>query len=376
MAFRPFKRALGETSLEKKCRWMFGVSLALLMTASFWWYSRQTDKIVAERNEALGESLVESVLADIHVNWLSDGLPPKRMKDYEDILATTRSLKYGWGVISTGEGGHPPTDPAEWEWYREWTSVGEDQAARVKAGEELEEYRGPLHGRQKMMAGKPKYQHYQPIFAGRTCADCHNTYYNLDPALEEGALMAVIRVHFDEDETIDAQSKNRAIMIAAAFVTAFLSMIALYIIVRFVIVKPLKHLRDVSNAVRQGDVDQRAHIKTGDEFEELGAAFNRMVRQLLSQQDELRNVNTALDAKLDELAEANLRLFEMNRLKSDFLSTVSHELRTPLNSILGFSEVLSTTKALNEKQRRFAANIQKSGRMLLDMINDILSGED
>ena len=46
--------------------------------------------------------------------------------------------------------------------------------------------------------------------------------------------------------------------------------------------------------------------------------------------------------------------------------------RSEVSSILGFSEVLSTTKALTEKQRRFAANIQTSGRMLLDMINDIL----
>ena len=50
---------------------------------------------------------------------------------------------------------------------------------------------------------------------------------------------------------------------------------------RYVIVKPLTHLRDVANAIRHGDVEQRAVIHTGDEFEELAAAFNRMLRQLL-----------------------------------------------------------------------------------------------
>src|SRR5258705_188468 len=67
-----------------------------------------------------------------------------------------------------------------------------------------------------------------------------------------------------------------------------------------------------------------------------------------------------------------MRLYGMNRLKSDFLATVSHELRTTLNSILGFSDVLSGVHALDDKQVRYGGNIQRSGRMLLEMINDIL----
>ena len=51
---------------------------------------------------------------------------------------------------------------------------------------------------------------------------------------------------------------------------------------------------------------------------------------------------------------------------------MSHELRTPLNSILGFSDVLGSIDALDEKQRRYVQNIRTSGRMLLEMINDIL----
>ena len=127
--------------------------------------------------------------------------------------------------------------------------------------------------------------------------------------------------------------------------TAILAMVASYMIVRYVIVKPVKHLRDVSDAIAAGKLTIRSQIQTGDEFEELSHAFNRMLHNLVAMQQELREVNDDLDRKVDELAQANLALFEMNRLKSDFLATMSHELRTPLNSIIGFSEVLSGGRA-------------------------------
>ena len=143
-------------------------------------------------------------------------------------------------------------------------------------------------------------------------------------------------------------------------------------IVRYVIVKPVKHLRDVSDAIAAGRLNIRSQIQTGDEFEDLSHAFNRMLHNLVAMQQELRDVNGDLDRKVDELAQANMALYEMNRIKSDFLATMSHELRTPLNSIIGFSEVLSGSDALGERQRRYASNIQTSGKMLLGMINDIL----
>jgi signal transduction histidine kinase len=128
----------------------------------------------------------------------------------------------------------------------------------------------------------------------------------------------------------------------------------------------------VSDSISRGNSTLRADIHTGDEFEELAVAFNRMLRHLIDAQEELRHANVNLDAKVDELAQANMRLYEMNMLKSDFLATMSHELRTPLNSILGFSDVLGSINSLDEKQKRYVQNIQKSGRTLLEMINDVL----
>src|SRR5207248_2063436 len=124
--------------------------------------------------------------------------------------------------------------------------------------------------------------------------------------------------------------------------------------------------------ISAGELNVRSEIQTGDEFEDLSHAFNRMLRNLVSMQDQWRKVNSDLDRKVDELAQANMALYESNRLKSDFLATMSHELRTPLNSILGFSEVLLSANGLGDKQQRWARNIKTSGERLLALINDIL----
>src|SRR4029450_12991374 len=142
--------------------------------------------------------------------------------------------------------------------------------------------------------------------------------------------------------------------------------------IRYVIVKPVKHLKEVSEAIATGEVNIRREIQTADEFEALSHAFNRMLRNLPNIQERNKKLISDLDRKVDELARVNMALFESNRLKSEFLSTMSHELRTPLNSIIGFSELLLGAENLSEKQHRYAANIMASGQRLLALINDIL----
>lgn len=84
-----------------------------------------------------------------------------------------------------------------------------------------------------------------------------------------------------------------------------------------------------------------------------------------------------LEAERERLQQAELRsrhLAEASRMKSEFLANMSHELRTPLNSIIGFAELLFDGEAgdLEEQQREFIGDILKSGRHLLQLINDIL----
>ena len=92
----------------------------------------------------------------------------------------------------------------------------------------------------------------------------------------------------------------------------------------------------------------------------------------------LREAHANLEIKVADrtrdLAAANERLQELDRLKSEFLATMSHELRTPLNSIIGFTGILRQGLAgpVNAEQEKQLGMVHFSARHLLGLINDLL----
>jgi two-component system, NarL family, sensor histidine kinase BarA len=353
----------------------------VLITGSFWWYGSSTEELVYTTTRSTGRHLVDAIM--LHHHWKALEADQKYTSLIETLGRTLQTEPYSWRMLAPDaapeeRSGYTRLDAAVLDYFRDRPGPAADGAA-PPAGQ-----RQPGEYREFRTADNSEYHYYQPVRARKSCLICHEYRGSTGtavagaeagasrPRLAENDLMAVVKVVMPDMATQKAINWNRAILLATAIITVFLAMLAAYAIVRYVIVKPLEHLRDVSDEVRRGNVQARAEIHTADEFEELGVAFNRMLRGLVDSQQELRKVNSSLDGKVDELAQANMHLYEMNRLKSDFLATMSHELRTPLNSIIGFSDVLGSIASLDEKQLRYVQNIRTSGRMLLEMINDIL----
>jgi len=372
MSYRALKRLLGETSLERKTRWLLGSGVLVLMSASFYIYARQTEDLAYDQLTHTGRALVPSIVARTHVE--------------------KGELRTGMDDFQNRSENHWP-EPMKGYKYRivvPFATRPDRQATADDIGPMYDFIQHP----EKNEATRPlpqekAFMYYGAVRAGPSCVECHrssermaealdvtveeaNTSGLVNPNLKEGDVMAVVSVRLSTESIDSGLHQNRALLIAFAVGTTFLILAGSYAVVRYVIVKPVKHLKSVADAIAAGHLNVRSEIQTGDEFEDLSDAFNRMLRNLTNMQDRNRNLIADLDRKVDELARVNLALFESNRLKGEFLSTMSHELRTPLNSIIGFSEVLLTADNLTEKQHRWSGNIMTSGQQLLALINDIL----
>ena len=221
------------------------------------------------------------------------------------------------------------------------------------------------HVYEELVQSDGYYLYYHPIAFDPNCLTCHANSQNKAP-------FRVMRVQMPNSNTRVLSMWSYSILTSIAICTLATSLFFIHWVLKSLVIRPLSYLKQVSEEITRGDTKLRFNLDTEDEFFELSESFNRMLRHLTETQDQLQSVNKQLDKRVDELARVNLQLFEANRLKGDFMANMSHELRTPLNSILGFSEVLQGFESLTDKQHRYASNIQSSGRLLLDMINDIL----
>jgi signal transduction histidine kinase len=373
MSYRAFKRLLGETSLERKCRFLLGGFILVLITGSFWLYARQTEHLAYEQIVTTCRLLMiqivdEKLATKCRIgDWRPDRDRTRAGPDDQKIAAALDEFSAKWQE-------HWPEYLKKY--YKVYTfrpnavrKINEpNDGLSIERLKEFQANRG-LEEDNYLFLDQPRKLNYYfgAVRATKTCIACHE-----HADLAENDLIALVKIEVPTTAIKESVELNRAVLISTALVTALLIMAASYLIIRYVIVKPVKHLKEVSDAISAGELNVRSEIQTGDEFEDLSYAFNRMLRNLVSMQERHRKVNADLDRKVDELAQANLALYESNQLKGGFLATVSHELKTPLNSILGFSEVLQSSTGLNDKQLRWVNNIRSSGEQLLNLISDIL----
>jgi PAS domain S-box-containing protein len=97
----------------------------------------------------------------------------------------------------------------------------------------------------------------------------------------------------------------------------------------------------------------------------------QLEEELRSHRDHLEEL---IKARTAELEAANVRLQELDRLKSMFIASMSHELRTPLNTIIGFTGIIlqGMVGDISEEQRKQLTMVKQSAAHLLALINDVI----
>ena len=136
--------------------------------------------------------------------------------------------------------------------------------------------------------------------------------------------------------------------------------ITLLLAVRFarLITRPITSLAKTAQDISQSqDFSIRAERFANDELGRLSTVFNEML--------------DTLEASKKDMEEAKIAAEQGIEAKSEFLAVISHEIRTPMNAIMGFSELLRTSKSPQDTAD-FIERIYGSSKHLLEIINDIL----
>ncbi|MEO3430691.1 histidine kinase dimerization/phospho-acceptor domain-containing protein [Pelagibius sp. CAU 1746] len=173
---------------------------------------------------------------------------------------------------------------------------------------------------------------------------------------------------------LSAQSLVGAQMEFLMLIAATLLGAAGLMFVTYRVVRPIERVTLAFDRLAAGDGD--IEIPASAHRDEIGIMTQAILafRETMIERRHLEEeVHTRRRIEV-ELRKAKEEAESANHAKSRFLANVSHELRTPLNAVIGFAEALERgyIGPLGDRQRGYIADIRRSGKHLLDLIEDVL----
>lgn len=215
ISYRSIKRLLGETSLERKCRFLFGAGLLALIVISFSIYAQMTHELVYEQKRRMAGDLVPVLFKQEHLLW---EVAEQRKPGGEDPAAGGVS-KVMPELASSYKSLRENRDGVQG-----W-SVGKASDKRdFVALEELQRGSESYFKVESDNAGKKTLIYFEMLTARDNCLSCHNsrrlarTEVTGEPfqELKAGDEMGLVRVTLKLDKTDSALNKNTLFLLALA----------------------------------------------------------------------------------------------------------------------------------------------------------------
>jgi signal transduction histidine kinase/CheY-like chemotaxis protein/HAMP domain-containing protein len=129
-----------------------------------------------------------------------------------------------------------------------------------------------------------------------------------------------------------------------------------------------QYLLNIQEQLAIGLTNAKAFVQ----LENLVLELKKLNEDYQKQNEDLLRLHNQLKEKAGELEIQKEKAEESTKLKSQFLASMSHELRTPMNSILGLTELILEESSLGGKNKERLKVVLKSGKRLMNLINDIL----
>lgn len=166
--------------------------------------------------------------------------------------------------------------------------------------------------------------------------------------VRETGLIAMIGI---PSATLYEPARQRLNRYALIGLIALLLALAAALVIERSIVMPVRRLRSAAQRLGVGDLTARAQRLGGGEIRDLGNTFNTMATQI---------------------AEREERLTELDRLKSEFVSSVSHELKTPLTTIKLLAHLLQRTDVSEDEKLDYSKTIAVECDRQIEFVGNLL----